>query len=97
MVNVVILQAIEFSQINKLMVEFLRNLILTILDMAGDENFTAPFTKLASTKQTLVKQGLRLFLQHFMIKDPNFMKENQKYENRLISLDECLSSGKSFH
>nr|CAB3264400.1 nucleolar MIF4G domain-containing protein 1 [Phallusia mammillata] len=88
------LKAIEFSQIDKMMVEFLRNLFLKILETSGNKDFSAPFVKLAGTKQTVAKQGIQLFLQHFMLKDPGFMKSNKHHEDSLLKLEESLMSGK---
>lgn len=76
------LKAIDFTEIDKLMIQFLR-LFLCLLaqNVSSKKHLHVVFEKLrTSTKNKLVRQGLHLFLQYFILSDKQFMSKHSSLQ-----------------
>ena len=89
------LKTIEFSEIDKPGVLFLRRVLLNIAkDSKSVAEIEKVFGKLDLKKFAIVKNGLRLFIQHFMLKDSGFMKKYGELEDIFRRMDRKLDSQK---
>ena len=87
------LKTFEFSQIGKPGVSFLRRVLSNLAkDAKSVAELDQVFLKLDSKKHALVKNGLRLFIQHFMLNDATYMKRNIGLESALRRMDQKLDS-----
>jgi hypothetical protein len=63
------LKVIEFSELNKHLVRFIKQILTDLLNEADPKLMTAPFLVVAAVpKLSLFRDGLRLFLRHFMLR-----------------------------
>ena len=92
------LKTIEYSEIDKSGVLFLRTVLSNMALLSKSvADIDKVFEKLDSKKYSIVKNGLRLFIQHFMLKDSKFMKENSDLEEALSRMDSKLDAhGRAF-
>ena len=87
------LKTFEFAQIDKPGVAFLRQVLSNVAkDAKSVAQLDGIFLKLDSKKHAIVKNGLRLFIQHFMLKDSTYMKQNIDLETALSRMDQKLDS-----
>ncbi|XP_039255493.2 nucleolar MIF4G domain-containing protein 1-like [Styela clava] len=85
------LKAIDFTEIDKPMIRFLRLFLCLVAEKASSEDHLKTiFEKLRTSKNKLVKQGVNLFLQYFMLSDGQFITEhsslNERFQIMLSSL-----------
>ena len=85
------LKTFDYAEIDKCGVLFLRKVFSNIAtDVKSIVEIDHIFAKLDPTKHSLVRNGLRLFIQHFMLKDSSFIKENANIEEALLRMDKQL-------
>uniref|UniRef100_F6XVD3 Nucleolar MIF4G domain-containing protein 1 n=1 Tax=Ciona intestinalis TaxID=7719 RepID=F6XVD3_CIOIN len=85
------LKTLEYTEMDKPMVSFLRQVLIRISRSENaDSKISEIFPKLGSSKHSLVRQGLKLFIQHFMLGDANFIDSADdgeiKKEERILAV-----------
>jgi len=95
-----VLKVIQFSEMNKRNVAYLREVLLGILMQKNAEQLVEAFKAVAeSPKLHLFREGLRLFMQHFLIKQSSKLSESVDKElmKKRIRLGETalLTAGSS--
>lgn len=95
-----VLKIIEFSELDKTSLQFMRFVMISLL-LCGEEQFTQVFQRIAPSVQlNPFKDSLRLFMQHFLLK--NSKKNNLSSEDdvlltkRIRLADELFSNTKSY-
>lgn len=95
-----VLKIIEFSELDKTSLQFMRYVMISLL-LCGDEQFTQVFQRISPSVQlTPFKDSLRLFMQHFLLK--NIKKINLSPEDDVLLMkrirlaDELFSNSKSY-
>ncbi|XP_063271887.1 nucleolar MIF4G domain-containing protein 1 [Prinia subflava] len=64
-----VLKVIEFSELDKPKVRFLRQVLSTLLTKADEEEITDIFMRISDNPQLgILREGLKLFLTHFLLK-----------------------------
>lgn len=89
------LQVIQFAEMEKPSVKFIRQVLLTILLFDDQEEVAAVFRKISnSNKLKVFREGLRLFLHHFVLRNvKNATEENVKLLKERVDLaDKALSA-----
>ena len=88
------LKVIEFSDLNKDTVKFLKRVVTDLLDGEGHNSGTdtyKPFTSIAGHKPLApFREALKLFIRHFMLK-PGSVEGALK--DRLVKAESSLSAG----
>jgi len=91
------LQAVNFAEINKITVKFLKELLIPLLLKTSDVTLREIFGRLLTqNKLRLYKEGLKLFLNHFIGKEATKMTGNDgdKLLQRIrIAEESMLGSG----
>lgn len=75
------LQVIEFGELEKITLRFMRQVLLTVLLYDDQEACLAVFNKVAtSPKLKMFRDSLRLFIHHFLLKNlkDGIIEEQQK-------------------
>jgi len=95
-----VLKVIQFSEMNKRNVAYLREVLLGILMQKNAEQLVEAFQAVAeSPKLHVFREGLRLFMQHFLIKQSSKLAESLDKElmKKRIRLSETalLAAGSS--
>jgi nucleolar MIF4G domain-containing protein 1 len=87
---------IEFSELNKHLVKFIKTIMLDLLAETHPKAMTAPFLAVAGyPKLSVFRDGLRLFLRHFMLRnlDEDTAGKKQELKAKLEAADSALAVG----
>ena len=90
-----ILKTIQFTEMDRTLVRFLRHVLLGLLLHQSDISVQAAFTKIATqSKLHLLKEGLTLFMHHFVMKNVEKMDSGQaeKLQERINMVQRILSA-----
>uniref|UniRef100_T1JAJ7 MI domain-containing protein n=1 Tax=Strigamia maritima TaxID=126957 RepID=T1JAJ7_STRMM len=93
--SISILKVIHFSEMNKHLVRFLRQLLIRVL---LHDNFRIVFQKInPSPKLRMFREGLRLFLRHFIlrVKDKIDIANSSELEERINEAEQILVAAES--
>lgn len=96
----IVLQIVQFSELDKLSLRFIRQILLGILLHQDTETCLAVFEKVAiSTKLKTFRDSLRLFIHHFLLKNlkEGTVPEEQKnkLETRAQMVEKLLNKKES--
>ena len=91
--SVACLKVIEFADLDKVYVAFLRSVLESLLLVEDSASCKKVFSALAghSNLRTL-REGLRLFMRHFMLKGKDAGAEREALEKRIELAESCFSS-----
>ncbi|XP_054712602.1 nucleolar MIF4G domain-containing protein 1-like isoform X2 [Uloborus diversus] len=92
-----VLKVIHFSDMDKTMVRFFRQILLGILLHDSEETCCAVFKRIAPAKNlSLLREGLRLFMHHFLLSNQSkFEPEvSEKLSDRIKLAESALNSAK---
>lgn len=85
------LKVIEFSELNKYLVKFIKQIISDLLNEPDPKLMTAPFLVVAGvSKLSVFRDGLRLFLRHFMLRKGEGTEE---FKAKIEAADSALIAG----
>lgn len=90
-----ILERIQFTEMDRNLVRFLRHVLLGLLLHQSDITVQAAFMKIAQqSKYHLLKEGLTLFMHHFVMKNVEKMEpgQAQKLQERIDAVQRILSA-----
>ena len=90
-----VLKSIQFTEMDRTLVRFLRHVLLGLLLHQSDMSVQAAFTKIATqSKLRLLKEGLTLFMHHFVMKNVEKMDPDQakKLQERIDMVQSILSA-----
>lgn len=90
-----VLKVIEFSEMDKTCVRFLRQILLKLLLHDSERDIEAVFIKAAKSPNLhLFREGIRLFMQHFMLKNKDKLPQqvHEKLQARIQTVDNLLTS-----
>ncbi|KAM7071969.1 nucleolar MIF4G domain-containing protein 1 [Acridotheres tristis] len=74
-----VLKVIEFSELDKPKVRFLRQVLSTLLTKADEEEITDIFMRISDNpKLGILREGLKLFLTHFLLKHAQAQKSAEE-------------------
>ncbi|KAI1242589.1 Nucleolar MIF4G domain-containing protein 1, partial [Lamprotornis superbus] len=74
-----VLKVIEFSELDKPKVRFLRQVLSTLLTRADEEEITDIFIRISdNSKLGILREGLKLFLTHFLLKHAQAQKSAEE-------------------
>ncbi|XP_054373211.1 nucleolar MIF4G domain-containing protein 1 isoform X2 [Molothrus ater] len=74
-----VLKVIEFSELDKPKVRFLRQVLSTLLTKADEEEITDIFMRISDNpKLQMLREGLKLFLTHFLLKHAQAQKSAEE-------------------
>ncbi|XP_056341351.1 LOW QUALITY PROTEIN: nucleolar MIF4G domain-containing protein 1 [Oenanthe melanoleuca] len=74
-----VLKVIEFSELDKPKVRFLRQVLSTLLTKADEEEITDIFVRISDNpKLGMLREGLKLFLTHFLLKHAQAQKSAEE-------------------
>ncbi|XP_037985452.1 nucleolar MIF4G domain-containing protein 1 [Motacilla alba alba] len=74
-----VLKVIEFSELDKPKVRFLRQVLSTLLTKADEEEITDIFMRISDNpKLGVLREGLKLFLTHFLLKHAQAQKSAEE-------------------
>ncbi|KAF4798865.1 Nucleolar MIF4G domain-containing protein 1 [Turdus rufiventris] len=74
-----VLKVIEFSELDKPKVRFLRQVLSTLLTKADEEEITDIFMRISDNpKLGMLREGLKLFLTHFLLKHAQAQKSAEE-------------------
>ncbi|TRZ20267.1 hypothetical protein HGM15179_006852 [Zosterops borbonicus] len=74
-----VLKVIEFSELDKPKVRFLRQVLSTLLTKADEEEITDIFMRVSDNpKLGMLREGLKLFLTHFLLKHAQAQKSAEE-------------------
>ncbi|KAM4906820.1 nucleolar MIF4G domain-containing protein 1 [Sylvia borin] len=74
-----VLKVIEFSELDKPKVRFLRQVLSTLLTKADEEEITDIFIRVSDNpKLGMLREGLKLFLTHFLLKHAQAQKSAEE-------------------
>ncbi|RLW11540.1 hypothetical protein DV515_00001345 [Chloebia gouldiae] len=74
-----VLKVIEFSELDKPKVRFLRQVLSTLLTKADEEEITDIFLRVSDNpKLGMLREGLKLFLTHFLLKHAQAQKSAEE-------------------
>ncbi|KAI9555981.1 hypothetical protein GHT06_018539 [Daphnia sinensis] len=85
------LKVIQFSEMDRILVRFLRQVLLGILLHPSEAAVKSAFGCLVSPKLGLLKDGLVLFMHHFLLKNMEKMSlsDGEKLKNRIQMVQEA--------
>jgi len=92
LVPVTMLKKIDFSEINKKLAAFLKEMILVLISLSTQKEISDIFVKLHfSSELKMFREGFAMFVRHFVLKDTNFMAEqNEKTKETLILIEHAI-------
>lgn len=81
-----------FSEINKKLAAFLKEMILVLISLSTQKEISDIFVKLHfSSELKMFREGFAMFVRHFVLKDTNFMAEqNEKTKETLILIEHAI-------
>uniref|UniRef100_A0A0P5DIJ3 Nucleolar MIF4G domain-containing protein n=1 Tax=Daphnia magna TaxID=35525 RepID=A0A0P5DIJ3_9CRUS len=87
-----VLKVIQFSEMDRVLVRFLRQVLLGILLHPSETAVKSAFGCLVSPKLGLLKDGLILFMHHFLMKNMGKMSvsDGEKLRNRIQIVQEAF-------
>ena len=86
------LKVIEFSELNKHLVRFIKQILTDLLNEPDKTLMTAPFLVVAAApKLSVFRDGLRLFLRHFMLRKEDPAK-TESLKVKIEAADAALSA-----
>ncbi|XP_046462313.1 nucleolar MIF4G domain-containing protein 1-like [Daphnia pulex] len=74
--SISVLKVIQFSEMDRLLVRFLRQILLGLLLNPSENAVKSVFASIGSSKYGLLREGLLLFMHHFLMKNMEKMDEN---------------------
>jgi nucleolar MIF4G domain-containing protein 1 len=89
------LKVIEFSELNKNLVKFIKHILLDLMSEPDTKLMAAPFLVVAGyPKLSVFRDGLRLFMRHFMLKHADKNGENkEELKMKVEAADMALMAG----
>jgi hypothetical protein len=93
----VIPQAVQFGAMDKAMVRFIKDVLHRLLLDHPEETVEAVFARIAPlTKLQLLQEGLKLFMQHFLIRKlAKDAPDRQLLVDRVALAEKALNSAQS--
>ncbi|KAM3929089.1 nucleolar MIF4G domain-containing protein 1 [Leptodactylus fuscus] len=88
-----IFKVIEFSELDKIKVSFLRQVLYKLLMDSEAENLTVIFGKVSDNpKLNMLREGLKLFISHFLLKNVRAQKTPEEAEALTLKADVAVKA-----
>ncbi len=91
------LKVIEFSELNKNLVKFIKHILLDLMSENDPKLMAAPFLVVAGyPKLSVFRDGLRLFMRHFMLRkseDKEGALNREELKAKIETADKALMAG----
>ncbi|CAB3369909.1 Hypothetical predicted protein [Cloeon dipterum] len=86
-----VLKVIEFSDLDKVHVKFIRQVLLKLLLTSKEEECIGAFTRVPSSPQlALFKEGMRLFLHRYILGSSKATSENKLLQERVLKAERAF-------